>query len=215
MARHPVALPALLLITLAGAGGAATAAGAPGPELCQRLLEGVSVTMDFDAAKAEWTARGYQDVSPAQLPGALPNNQLQLKFVRDGGARAGQPGSATLVWQTSPDDPRQVTVSYQLVGTVTGPLLTGGWSHGRMFLDRKADFCPPDPKFPRDCAVDEIRARGPLSPDNFQCTYTVAARLLAPASGLITESVQRTEQSVNQGKEDLVRQLKSGRPPTP
>jgi hypothetical protein len=184
------------------------AAQATDADLCQRQLEGVSVTMDFDAAKAEWTRRGYKDASPAQLPGALPNDKLQLKVVKDGGARAGAPGSVTLQWQVSPDDRRQVTVSYQLVGTVTGPLLTGGWSHGRMFLDRKAEFCqPPDPKFPRDCAVDAIRARAPLSPDNFQCTYSVEARLLRPDSGLITESVQRTEQSLNQRKEDVVRQL--------
>ncbi|MBN8279965.1 MAG: hypothetical protein J0M16_05110 [Gammaproteobacteria bacterium] len=153
-------------------------------------------------------------VARAAGPG-LPNNKLQLKFVRKGGALPDQPGSATLVWQASPDDRRQVTVSYQLVGTVSGPLLTGGWSHGRMFLDRQADFCPPDPKFPRDCAVDQIRARGPLSPENIQCTYTVAARLLSPRSGLITESVQRAGQSLSQQKEDLVLQLQDKRAPAP
>jgi hypothetical protein len=190
---------------LAGAGPAAQATEA---DLCQRQIEGVSAAMDFDAAKAEWTARGYQDVSPAQLPGALPNNKLQLKVVRDGGARADAPGSATLQWQVSPDDRRQVTVTYQLVGTVTGPLLKGGWSHGQMFLDRKTEFCQsPDPRFPRDCAVDSIRARAPLSSDNLQCVYSVEARLLGRSSGLITESVQRTEQSLEQRKEDVVRQL--------
>jgi hypothetical protein len=212
MTRTPPVSSVLLAALLADACPAALATET---DLCQRQIEGVSVSMDFDAAKAEWTARGYQDVSPAQLPGALPNNKLQLKVIRDGGARADTPGSATLLWQVSADDRRQVTVSYQLVGTVTGPLQTGGWSHGRMFLDRKAQFCqPPDPTFPRDCAVDSIRARAPLSPDNFQCTYSVEARLLSPNSGLITESVQRTEQSLNQRKEDVVRQLMK-KSPTP
>jgi hypothetical protein len=213
MSRQP-AIPALLAAALGWAAPSAMAAGAGGQDLCPRTLEGVSVTMDYDAAKAEWTARGYQDVSPAQLAGALPNNKLQLQFVRDGGAAAGRPGSATLVWQASPDDRRQVTVSYQLVGTVSGPLLTGGWSHGRMFLDRKAEFCPPDPAFPRDCAVDAIRARGPLAADNLQCTYSVAARLLDPRSGLITESVQRAGKSLDQDKTDLLRQMQNRRPPS-
>ncbi len=193
MSSNPAAVSVLLATALACVGPAALATE---QDLCQRKLEGVSVAMDFDAEKAEWTARGYRDASPALLPGALPNDKIQLMFVRDGGARADAPGSATLIWQTSPGDRGQVTVSYGLVGTVTGPLLPEGWSHGRMFLDRKAEFCPPDPQFPRDCALDLIRARAPLTPDNHQCIYPVSARLLSLGSGLVTESVQRSEQSL-------------------
>ncbi|MBN8279966.1 MAG: hypothetical protein J0M16_05115 [Gammaproteobacteria bacterium] len=69
MCPTPVAVPALFLVALAFIAPAAVAAGA---DVCQRELEGVSVTMDFDAAKAAWTARGYQDVSPAQLARGYP-----------------------------------------------------------------------------------------------------------------------------------------------
>jgi hypothetical protein len=182
----------------------ATHAVAAPPDFCTRQIEGATLEMSYDAVKAEWARRGYQDVSPAALPGGRPNTRLALDFSKNGGANFMNPGGQTLSWRAAEAGGPMIQLAES--GTATAALGAGGWSNGQRFLDRQAEFCStasPDVQCDRTRQSVRIDVKSPLRPDNTQCAYTIFAASQTRRT-MVSESISRVVESpLTQRKMDV------------
>ncbi|MBN8279969.1 MAG: hypothetical protein J0M16_05130 [Gammaproteobacteria bacterium] len=185
---------------------AVTPAIAAPPDICQRQIEGVSLDMSFDAIKAEWTRRGYQDVTQLK-PGQDPRSTLN--FAKNGGSNLQNPGGVTLSWQTSAES---VSIGSQQTGVARGT------SPNELFQARYAELCPagevrtPELWCTKSGRNHRIDARSPLAPDNWQCVYSVD---LSGRMGvtMVGEGVQKANKTRDLNKTDSLKQLMQGKKP--
>jgi hypothetical protein len=201
--RHLTSSAALLVLTHP------VIASAAAPDFCVRQFEGASLAMSYDAIKAEWTRRGYQDVSPAALPGGRANQRLALEFSKNGGASFNNSGGMTLRWHAA--EAGGPAIQYSESGTATAALGAGGWSNGKLFLDRQGEFCSsgatntPELQCSTTSRNTRIDVKSPLRADNTQCIYTAVAAAMQRKT-MVTESVMR--QSLSSKRDDRLEAMR-------
>lgn len=156
------------------------------PDICARKIEGVSITMSYAEAKAEWSARGYKDITPALLPGRgrqRPNNQELVKFEKGGGANLLNPGGMTLTWQKNSSG--HTTVSLSEAEAAPG-------APSQRLRERWAEFCQtPTRSTNLECSSSPpyIAVLSPAPDRDLQCRYSAAANRQGGAS-MINEAVE-------------------------
>ena len=156
------------------------------PDICARKIEGVSITMSYAEAKAEWSARGYRDTTPALLPGKgrqRPNNQELVTFEKSGGANLLNPGGMTLTWQKNSSGHTTVSLS-EAEATPGAP--------NQRLRERWAEFCQPPARSTNiECSSSPpyIAVLSPAPDRNLQCRYSAAGNRQGGAS-MVSEAVQ-------------------------